>query len=119
MRIFRTTLATFTLAIALPYSASADVITQWNVIAIDAARTLGNPNPATRAVAIGHLAAYDAVNAINHSGEPYLPSAITVTEPASVEAAAIQAFHDALVFAVPAKTADLDAVAATELAKLA
>jgi PAP2 superfamily len=111
--------AAFALVATLSASASADVITDWNVIAIDAARVFANPNPATRAVAIGHLAAYDAVNAIDKTGAKYLPGDIAVTLPASTEAAAIQAFHDALVFAIPAKKADLDAAAAKALEKLA
>ncbi len=119
MRTFQRTLPAFALVAAFPAAASADVITEWNVIAIDAARSFANPNPATRAVAIGHLAAYDAVNAINHSGEPYLPGPLAVTAPASVEAAAITAFHDALVFAVPAKQAELDAAEQTALGKIA
>lgn len=119
MRTFQRTLTAFALVAAFPAAASADVITEWNVIAIDAARSFANPNPATRAVAIGHLAAYDAVNAINHSGEPYLPGPIAVTAPASVEAAVITAFHDALVFAVPAKQAELDAARQSALAKIA
>jgi hypothetical protein len=110
--------AAFNLVASLSHSASADVITDWNIVAIDAARVLANPNPATRAVAIGHLAAYDAVNAITKSGEPYVPGAIAVTQPASLDAAAIQAFHDALVFAVPAKKTDLDKAAEKALAKL-
>ena len=110
--------AAFALVASLSLTASADVITDWNIVAIDAARAFANPNPATRAVAIGHLAAYDAVNAITQSGEPYLPGAIAVTQPASLDAAAIQAFHDALVFAVPAKTTDIDKAAEKALAKL-
>jgi len=111
--------AALSLAVTLSLHASADVITDWNIIAIDAARVFANPNPATRAIAIGQLAAYDAVTAIDKSGEPYLPGTIPVTAPASVDAAAIQAFHDALAFAVPAKQGDLDKAAEKALAKLA
>jgi MYXO-CTERM domain-containing protein len=111
--------AAFSLAVTISFSASADVITDWNIIAIDAARVFANPNPSTRAIAIGHLAAYDAVNAITHSGEKYLPGELAVTLPASANAAAIQAFHDALVFAVPAKQSDLDKALKNALADLA
>ncbi len=111
--------AAFALVATLSASASADVITDWNVIAIDAARVFANPNPSTRAIAIGHLAAYDAVNAIDKFGAKYLPGDLAVTLPASTDAAAIQAFHDALVFAIPAKTADLDKAAEKALQKLA
>jgi MYXO-CTERM domain-containing protein len=111
-------LAAFGLVASLSASASADVITDWNIVAIDTARATGNPNPATRVVAAAHLAAYDAVNAINKTGEKYLPGTIAVTSPASVDAAAIQAFHDALVFAVPSKKADVDKAAEKALAKL-
>lgn len=114
----RYSLAAFSLVASLSASAYADVITDWNIVAIDTARATGNPNPATRVVAIAHLAAYDAVNAINKTGEKYLPGTIAVTSPASVDAAAIQAFHDALVFAVPSKKADVDKAAEKALAKL-
>lgn len=111
-------IAAFSLAVVFSANAHADVITDWNIIAIDTARATGNPNPATRVVAIAQLAAYDAVNAIDQTGEKYLPGTIAVTAPASVDAAAIQAFHDALVFAVPAKQADLDKAAEKALEKL-
>src|SRR5215216_6322883 len=115
---FLHSVSAFSLVATLALSASADVITDWNAVAIDAARSFANPNPATRAIAIGHLAAYDAVNAIDGTGERYLPGELPVARPASVDAAAIQAFHDALVFAVPAKQADLDKAAQKALAKL-
>jgi MYXO-CTERM domain-containing protein len=111
-------LAAFSLVASVSASASADVITDWNIVAIDTARATGNPNPATRVVAIAHLAAYDAVNAINKTGEKYLPGTIAVTSPASVDAAAVRAFHDALVFAVPSKKVDVDKAAEKALAKL-
>jgi hypothetical protein len=111
-------IAAFSLAVTISLTASADVITDWNIVAIDAARVFANPNPATRAIAIGHLAAYDAVNAIDQSGDKYLAGALAVTLPASVDAAAIQAFHDALVFAIPAKKADLDKAAKKALDEL-
>ncbi len=73
-------------------------------------RAIG-PNKATRALAIAQLAAYDAVVAITKTHEPYLPG-LEADLPASPEAAAAQAVHDALVALYPDAEAELDAALA-------
>ena len=79
MRRFHT-LAAFSIAATLSLSASADVITDWNGTAVEAARSFANPNPATYAIALAHLAAYDAVNAIHPTGTPYLSDAVDLSQ---------------------------------------
>jgi len=119
MRRFHT-LAAFSIAATLSLSASADVITDWNGTAVEAARSFANPNPATYAVVLAHLAAYDAVNAIHPTGTAYLSStaALSATPEASLDAAAAQAFHDVLVDTIPAQKAALDDALATSLSAI-
>ncbi len=98
--------------------ASADVITDWNLITVNATKTGGlNTNLASRVEAIEAIAVYDAVNAIKHSGSPYHYNA-TAQVPASAEAAAAQAAHDVLVSFFPNQKPSLDARLASSLAKV-
>src|SRR5262245_36248369 len=78
-------------------AASADVITDWNAVTLDAMRaSRTSPPPATRALATVHVAAYDAVVGILGGYEPY-----NVDRPApagaSPEAAAAWAAYTVLV----------------------
>ena len=51
---------------------AADLVLQWNDIALDSIRTASTPPPrASRALAIVHAAIYDAVNAIDRTHEVY------------------------------------------------
>jgi hypothetical protein len=63
MITFRTwTVATF-LGLGLLSSAQADIVTDWNEIALRATVSAGlPPPPQTRAMALVHAAIYDAVN---------------------------------------------------------
>src|SRR6478752_5497717 len=77
----------FVLLSALPLRARADAVTDWNQNAVDEIRKLGlGPNPATRSLAIAHIAAYEAVNAVTKKHEPYHAS-LTPTLPVSQTAA--------------------------------
>ena len=109
---------TFALAAALlftPQIARADVVLDWNAIAISA--TGGNPFNQARVVAIAQLAVFEAVNAIQGGYEPYLG---TVTAPggASPDAAAVAAAHKVLKNYAPAAAAMLDAARAASLAAI-
>ena len=76
-----------------PGIASADVVTDWNEAALDAIRADKTAPPkASRALAIMHIAIYDAVNAVDGTHEAYL---VTTSPPAgtSAEAAAAVAGH--------------------------
>lgn len=102
-------IAVFALASTLAAGAHADVVTDWNKSTVDEIRKLGlGPNPATRALAITHIAVFDAVNAITRSHQPY-HALLTVTSPASPEAAAASAAYQALVLQFPNEKATLDA----------
>jgi hypothetical protein len=112
------TRAAFALAAALvlgPQVARADVVLDWNTIAI--ATTAGNPFNQARVVAATQLAVFEAVNTIQGGYEPYLGT-IVAPAGASAEAAAIAAAHDVLKFYVPGSAAALDAARAASLAAL-
>ncbi|HAB18697.1 MAG TPA: vanadium-dependent haloperoxidase [Verrucomicrobiota bacterium] len=100
----------------LSISVSADVITDWNKIAVDATKTGGlNSNLGTRVGAIEAAAVYDAVNSIRQFGTPY-QYYTPPSDPASAEAAAAQAAHDVLAATFPAQVEALDARLAASLA---
>ncbi len=75
----------------------ADVITDWNTAALQAIRAgRTSPPQAARALAILHLAMFDAVNGIERTHAPYLVAS-GVPASASTEAAASAAAHRVLV----------------------
>ncbi len=102
----------------------AAVIAQWNQLAIDtsgidhkpssAGEQLG-PHRSSRAMAIVHIAMFDAVNSISghyftYSSLPPAPSTATMS------VAAAQAAHDALASLYPSQKAAFDTLLATHLA---
>jgi hypothetical protein len=122
-----------TLAVSHPVSAhgrpTGDVLRRWNEIAIDAsgldhtpivpgeARTFGEqfgPGRSSRAMAIVHVAIFDAVNAIAGQYESYggLPPAWPGT---SMRAAIAEAAHDTLVAMYPSQAATFDAELESDL----
>ncbi len=92
-----------------------DAVLQWNEIALQAvvedhSGTFGppaqsGPTRGSRALAIVHIAIYDAVNAIDGSHEPYLRVGLGphITKKASVDAAVAQAAHDTLAALYPSQ----------------
>ena len=111
------TLGLFVCALLVSVStAAADVVFDWNAIAIRTMTTPPAQNPffQARFMAITQLAVFEAVNAINGGYESYLG---TPAGPpgASAEAAAIAAAHKVLVNYFPAATAALDADRAASL----
>ena len=90
-------LVAITFVLSGPTLAFADVITDWNRAALQAIRAGRTPPPeASRALAILHLAMFDAVNGIERTYTPYLvPSGVPAS--ASSEAAASAAAHRVLV----------------------
>jgi hypothetical protein len=107
-------------------------VKRWNRIAIDASgldhtppgptesRAFGEqigPGRSSRAIAIVHIAIFDAVNAIvggyrSYTGIPSAPS------DASVDAAVAQAAHDTLVDLFPGQRASFDERLASDLSRL-
>ena len=99
--------------------AQADVITDWNVKAGDIVveAKLGPP-PANRVLAIGHAAAYEAVNAITKR-YPAGQLQLTAAPGASVEAAVAAANHATLAKLVPSLQSAIDTAYQAALAKIA
>ena len=105
---------------------SADMVVQWNAIAIEAAKRdyslapgyqIG-PTRLGRAMAIVQAAVYDAVNSIDPQYKPYL---IQIAAPSgtSMDAAVAQAAHDTLVAMFPNQQAYFDSELASSLAGIA
>ena len=83
----RVTVALMVALVVTPVSAAADVVLDWNAIALT---TIRNQNPFAQArfAAIAQLAVFEAVNAITGEYEPYLGT-ISAPAGASAEAAAL------------------------------
>ena len=106
LRIFPS-VAILAILLAVPLSASADAVSDWNAIAVQATITGARPG-ATGLLdtAMVQAAVYDAVQAIEKQYEPYyvdIPGAS-----GSPAAAAAKAAHDVLVNRFPAQAASLD-----------
>src|SRR5260221_3796322 len=95
----------------------ADIVTDWNTIAVSTVSADTLPNRQSRDVAMVHAAMFDAMNAIRPY---YTPAMVLITARgyASREAAAAQAAHDVLLALFPAKQAELDAMLAASLAQI-
>jgi hypothetical protein len=99
--------------------AKADVVLDWNVIAIRTAIANGqNPFAQARTATIVQLAVFESVNAITGEYHPYLGT-IVAPPGASAEAAAIQAAYRVLRTYFLASAATLDAERANSLASIA
>ena len=112
---------------------ATDAVIHWNGVANDCARidhriatpddppnSVGEqfgPTRTGRAMAIVHIAIFDAVNAIDRSYKSYLP---TPAPPAntSMEAAIAQAAHDTIVVLWPHQAASIDQELQTQLATI-
>jgi len=100
-------MAVVAIMLAVPVSASADVVGDWNAIAVQATITAGRPNPTIPLdVATVHAAVYDAVQAIEKQYQPYYVEIQGAS--GSPVAAAAKAAHDVLVNRFPAQAASLD-----------
>jgi hypothetical protein len=113
----------FTLsAIALgfqPFShLHADVVTDWNITALNATAVPPNSILQSRVMAIVHGAIYDTVRAIDEKGPAY---AVDLKAPAgtSVEAAVAAAAHGTLLRLAPAQRPALDAALSATLSRIA
>lgn len=98
--------------------AKADVVLEWNAIAVNTAIASGqNPFAQARFAAITQLAVFDAVNSITGDYQPYVGT--MVARPgASVEAAAIQAAYRVLRTYFPGTALTLDAERSNSLASI-
>jgi hypothetical protein len=109
--------AAFTI-LAVPLLARADVVIDWNKIAIaSAVAAKQDPAALSRTMAILHTAMFDAMNAVEPGYRPYKvnPSA---PAGASMPAAGIAAAHAALASLFPGEVSSLDAAYATHMAQV-
>lgn len=98
--------------------APADVVLDWNVIAVNKAIANGqNPFAQARFAAIAQLAVFESVNAITGDYRPYLGT-IVAPPGASADAAAIQAAYRVLRTYFPASASALDTERANSLASI-
>src|SRR5664279_2669820 len=98
--------------------ASADVLLDWNVIAVDiAVANHQNPFAQARYAAIVQLAVFEAVNSITGNYQPYLGT-IVAPRGASPDAAAIQAAYRVLSNYFPSSLPTLDTDRANSLASI-
>jgi hypothetical protein len=99
-------------------TAHADVVTDWNQIAIDMLKAANvNVNPWSRSMAMVHVAMSDAINTVQGRYTTYtakLPAAPN----ASAEAAAVSAARHILIQLLPAQRAKIDEAYADSLARL-
>jgi len=116
-----TSMATAAIVIAWAASSSAaraDVVTDWNQIALRATDAAGmGPPVQARVMAIVHAAIYDAVNAIDRRHAVYAVAA-TAPPDASIDGAAAAAAHGAIARLLPPQQAAMDAALATSLAQV-
>jgi hypothetical protein len=111
-------LCTLMAALLLSAAARADVVLDWNVIAVNTAVTNGqNAFAQARYAAIVQLAVFESVNAITGEYHPYLGT-IVAPPGACPEAAAIQAAYRVLSTYFPASASTLDAERTNSLASL-
>jgi hypothetical protein len=98
--------------------AKADVVLDWNVIAVNTAVADGqNPFAQARYAAIVQLAVFESVNAITGEYHPYLGTIVAPPD-ACPEAAAIQAAYRVLSIYFPDRASTLDAERANSLASI-
>jgi membrane-associated phospholipid phosphatase len=107
-----------TIALSMGSAAYADVVTEWNTAALNVIRADRTAPPiASRALAILHVAIFDAVNGIDRRHQSYyVQSAVPAS--ASREAAASAAAHKTLVALFPRNAASFDDLHAMTLAAI-
>ena len=108
------------LCIGLSTLARADVVTDWNQITLNTQTSVAGAirtPPASRALAMVHLAIFDSVNAIDRKYEVY---AVDAQPPggASPEAAAVAAAHIVLLGLYPSQQPNIDSAYATSLSQI-
>jgi hypothetical protein len=96
MTRLRTSIALAALLVCSPIAARADVVLDWNAIAVSTLISQGqNPFAQARFMSITQLAVFEAVNAITGDYEPYLGT-IAAPKGASADAAAVAAAYGVL-----------------------
>lgn len=117
MTCLRTAVALVAALTLSPMNARADVVLDWNVIAVTTSGPGQTPFAQARYLAITQLAVFEAVNAITRQYEPYVGK-IVAPAGASPDAAATTAAYRVLKTYFPG-AANLDTAYATSLAAIA
>jgi hypothetical protein len=113
-----TTVLATVLAMVRPLGpAAADVVTDWNTIAVTATAIPPNSILRSRALAMTHAATFDAINAIERRHAPYAVD-VTPRPGASVDAAGAAAAPGVLVRLAPGQSAMLDGALKDALARV-
>ena len=113
-----TLLGAIVVAIFLPLgSAAADVVTDWNAIAITATAVPPNSILQSRALAMTHAARFDAINAVDRRYPPIAVDA-KARPGASIDAAGAAAAHGILVRLAPMQRPMLDAALKDALGRI-
>jgi len=102
MKMKLTTFVTAALLLSSPLPARADIVQDWNAIAIAATGTQ-NPFNQARIMAATQLAVFEAVNTIAPQYQSYLGTLVAPAG-ASIDAAVITAAHDVLKSYLPTNT---------------
>ena len=116
MRRLRISAALVVLSVCSAIAARADVVIDWNAIAVSTTAHAPSPFAQARFMAITQLAVFEAVNAIEGDYQPYLGT-IAAPAGASVDAAAVTAAYQVLKTYFPT-TPNLDQAYATSLAAI-
>src|SRR3954469_25918040 len=104
---------------SFPTNASqADIVTDWNVVALNATAVPPNSVLQSRTLAIVHAAIYDAIRAVDQKAPAYAVD-LTAPQGADVDAAAAVAAHGVLIRLVPVQRPVLDNALDAALAKIA
>jgi hypothetical protein len=102
----------------VPHAAAADVVTDWGAKAVAIGSEKQLPNARfTRALAMMHVAMFEAVNAIDRRYKPYKLE-LTAEKGASKDAAAVTAAHAVLTSLFPDDKAKLDQAFQASLAAI-
>jgi len=123
MHFLKTSASAATLALCLLSQANADVVTDWNVVALNAGNaarlTPTGQTPALQArnLAMVHLAIFDVLNSIEPKYTPYRVQ-LKMPNTTSREAAASTAAHYLIVRLYPAQSKDADAALQDALASV-
>jgi hypothetical protein len=102
------------ISVTMPGTARSDVVTDWNLVIFQVG---GGGGRLTRAMAITHIAMFDAVNATGPRYQSYL-AGVPDGSGASPEAAAVGAAYGVLIRLYPTQAVALDAARAASLAAI-
>lgn len=105
--------------LASGHTASGDVILDWNQALLDAVKTTNlNPPRAARAMAMTHLAMFNAVNAVDQTHHSYGGFGLLANPGTSREAAAVEAAYNVLTNLFPTQAGAFTAARGNSLAAI-